>query len=366
MAKNINYRCLVCGGELAWNPQFQKWKCGYCDSEFTLSELEAAGKGKVEEDTVEKGRAAGETEQTTDGTKRAKGAHLVEYTCSYCGAVVVTDETTSATFCAYCQSPIAISEKLSGEFAPEGLIPFKNTKQEATATYKNFIKKILTPKAFYLKDHIEKITGVYVPFFLYDAVNAGAVDIEGKRISVWTSGKKRYTKTDIFRYEVEGELSFASVPVDASSKMDNATMDSIEPFTYKEMVDFSPAYLAGFMAERYDEDADMSSGRARKRMDDTLRAQLLATSPPYDVKTVTGDRLNCQMTGERYVLMPAWILNTKYKDKDYLFAMNGQTGKFVGNAPIDWAKLILIAAAVFAGAFLLVFLIVFLIAFFNY
>lgn len=350
MAKNIIYRCLVCGGELKWKPELSKWKCDYCDSEFTLGELEAAGKGTVEEETVQKGEKAEEDAKTTDGTKQSATSHLVEYTCSYCGASLITDETTAATFCAYCQSPIVISESLSGEFAPNFVIPFKKTREQVISTYQKTVKKILTPKVFYTKDHIEKITGIYVPFFLYDAQNEGQVKVEGRRISTWQTGKQRYTKTDIFHYEVDGELTFAGVPVDASSKMDNAAMDSVEPFDYQELVAFSPAYLAGFMAERYDEDANVSKERAVNRMKTTFRSELEATAPPYNTKTVLGDDMHCNINANHYVLMPTWILNTKYKGKDYLFAMNGQTGKFIGNTPIDWPKALLITLLVFAGS----------------
>ena len=47
----------------------------------------------------------------------------------------------------------------------------------------------------------------------------------------------------------------------------------------------------------------------------------------------------------KYALYPVWLLNTSYKGEKYTFAMNGQTGKFIGNLPVDNGKL----AALFAG-----------------
>ncbi|MCI6866591.1 MAG: hypothetical protein MR871_01330, partial [Lachnospiraceae bacterium] len=58
-----------------------------------------------------------------------------------------------------------------------------------------------------------------------------------------------------------------------------------------------------------------------------------------------------------YALLPVWVLNTMYKGKLYTFAMNGQTGKFVGNLPSDKGKAFGIAGGVFAGVFLLAMLI---------
>ena len=138
MAKNMNYRCLHCGADLAWNPDAQTWKCEYCDSEFSLEELKAAGKGEIQEESILQGQVT-EEETTTDGTTAANGSHLVEYTCDYCGAKVITDETTAATFCAYCQSPIVVSSQLVGNFKPEKVIPFTKTKEAVMMEYRSFV-----------------------------------------------------------------------------------------------------------------------------------------------------------------------------------------------------------------------------------
>lgn len=351
MAKNMNYRCLNCGGELAWNPELQLWKCDYCDSSFTLDELEAAGKGQIKKDTIDQGKTAQEEESTTDGTTSADHSHLVEYSCSYCGAKIITDAATSATFCAYCQSPIVISSQLVGDFAPERLIPFVKTKAAVMEEYKKFIKKPLTPKYFYQQNNIEKLTGVYIPFFLYDSKGRGSLDIHGTRVTVWEDSKNRYTKTDTYRYEIAGDLDFENVPVDASSKTDDNAMDSIEPFDFKDMVEFSPAYLAGFMAERYDEDDDATKDRMERRANKSLKDKLLQRTPSYHSTNVVREDLQMDVKKRRYVLLPTWILNTRYNGKEYLFAMNGQTGKFVGNLPIDKKKLLLYGLSTFTGSF---------------
>lgn len=351
MAKNINYRCLNCGGELAWNPEAEKWKCEYCDKEFTLEDLDAAGKAQAAEETVEKGRVVQEDEKTTDGTEAAAGSHLVEYTCSYCGAKIITDATTAATFCVYCQNPVVISEQLVGDFAPEMLIPFTKTKKKVMEEYKKFVKKPLTPKSFYEDNNIDKLTGVYIPFFLYDTKGEGEVFIHGTRVTTWQDSRNRYTKTDTFQCDIEGSLEFKNVPVDASSKTDDAAMDSIEPFDFEGMVEFSPAYLAGFMAEKYDVDGSETESRMEKRVNESLKKQLMSKAPHYDTKNVAHQTLQHKIKKKKYVLLPTWILNTSYKGKPYLFAMNGQTGKFIGNLPIDKKKMLYYGLGTFAGSF---------------
>lgn len=351
MAKNLNYRCLHCGGELAFSPASQKWKCDYCESEFALEELQSAGKAEAAGETLEKGQAAGAGEKATDGTETAKGSCLVEYTCSYCGAKIITDATMAATFCAYCQNPVVISEQLVGDFAPEKLIPFAKTKEKVMEEYRAFVKKPLTPRYFYEKNNIEKLTGLYVPFFLYDTRGEGDIEISGTKVRVWQDSQNRYTKTDTYRCEIEGGLEFENVPVDASSKTDDNAMDSIEPFDFDKLVDFSPAYLAGFMAERYDVSDDETEQRMKRRVDRSLKNELMAQAPSYDTQNVTGESLRQEVHRKRYVLLPTWILNTSYKGKPYLFAMNGQTGKFVGNLPIDKKKMLFYGLTVFAGSF---------------
>ncbi|WP_230397720.1 hypothetical protein [Novisyntrophococcus fermenticellae] len=356
MAENMNYRCLNCGGELTWNPGLQAWKCEYCDSEFQLKELEAAQKAKVQEESAEH-RKDSEEKTATDGTARAAADHLVEYSCSYCGARIITDETTSATFCAYCQSPIVISSQLAGDFAPEKLIPFVKTKETVMKEYQSFVKKPLTPRFFYEQNNIEKLTGIYIPFFLYDTKGMGNLDVKGTRVTVWQDSRNRYTKTDTYSYKVEGNLEFENIPVDASSKTDDAAMDSIEPFDFNKMVDFSPAYLAGFMAERYDEEDERTRKRMEHRANKSLKNQLLQTAPAYNTTSVVREDLKQIVAKRKYVLLPTWILNTRYHGKDYLFAMNGQTGKFVGNLPVDKKKLCLYGLGTFAGGFVVFWLI---------
>lgn len=362
MGENINYRCLHCGAELAWNPDAGKWKCEYCDTEFTLEELEEtihARSAKAGEQAGQRGapgdtgKPAEEDAESTDGTRSAPGAHFVEYTCSYCGAKIITDETTAATFCAYCQSPVVISGQVTGEFAPERLIPFARNKEQVMREYKSFAKKPLTPKEFLEQNHIEKLTGIYLPFFLYRTRSGGEVKLRGTRVTTWRSGDKRYTKTDTYLCEIAGSMEFENIPVDASLKTDDGAMDSIEPFTFEELVPFSPAYLAGFMAERCDIPRQEAKERMERRADQTLQNQLMQEAPAYNTVSLASAQLEHRILEQRYVFLPVWLLNTKYKGKDYLFAMNGQTGKFVGNLPIALSKLLLYGAGIFGGSFLI-------------
>lgn len=336
---NQNYRCKVCGGDLGWDPTAQKWKCKYCDTEFDLKDMEEEGKTELHEETYEKGKAAAEFghTQATDDTG-VDPQDLRMYKCRYCGAEVITDKNTAATFCVYCNNPIVLEEQLVNGFEPEYVIPFKNTKKQVMEKYLAFIKKPFTPNSFMSEEHVEKIKGVYIPFWLYDARVSGEVQAECENIRRTRSGNIETTHHKVYEVKRGGKLEFDHIPVDASSKTDNHMMDSIEPYLFKEIQKFEMPYLAGFMAERYDEDDKTCYPRAKDRAIHTMRTKLTNSIKGYDRTKVKADNLHLEDCQGHYALLPVWLLYSQYQGKNYTFAMNGQTGKMVGDIPIDNAK----------------------------
>lgn len=338
---NITYKCPTCGGDMGFDAQSQNWKCLYCDDIFTLEELNAKGRNTVDEQKIEKHTELSEDEKaaavSTDGTV---GKDLVQYTCSHCGAEIVTDRATSASICAFCGNPIIMSEQVVGDFAPQYVIPFKIDKSSVMESFRKFSKKPLTPKDFDPDRIVEKMQGIYIPFWLYSGTLDARIccDAEIKRVRRTSD----YIYTDHLHYNVvrAGSLSFEKVPADASSKTDDAAMDSIEPYDFADIKPFNIGYLAGYLAERYDQDMLACRSRAEERIINTGKDELLKTCS-YDSISVNDYQHNIEFSEAEYALMPTWLLYTKYKDKDYLFAMNGQTGKFIGNPPIDHAKLAL-------------------------
>ncbi|MGN0362646.1 MAG: hypothetical protein ACI4ET_07380 [Bilifractor sp.] len=367
---NQTYKCPNCGGELNWDPASQKLKCPYCGSSFDPSvfeQKEEEADQSIREKTYEKGTSAAEAgeRQATDDTG-VKPEDLRVYKCSVCGAEIITDKTTVATSCAFCGNPVILEENLDTLFRPDAVIPFHIGKDEIKNLYMQYLKKRpFTPKNFYTDAHIQKIKGIYTPFWLYDMPMEGELHGTGERLSTWSDNEYIYTKHDVYAIDRQGDLQIDKLPVDASSKMPDAAVDSIEPFHYQDLVPFKMAYMPGFFAERYDEDASFCSTRALKRAEKTTEDMLRRTVQGYSSLTVTagshvkGGNSNLQ---SRYVLMPVYLLYTRYKDKDYLFSMNGQTGKAVGNVPISGKKV----ALFWLIRFPIIFVIVMLINFFLF
>ena len=156
-----------------------------------------------------------------------------------------------------------------------------------------------------------------------------------------------YVITTTRHYDVRraGTTQFMGVPVDGSTKMPNGHMDAIEPYDYRAFQPFSTAYLPGYMADKYDEDADTCQARAHSRMRNSVSSELSASITGYNSVSTLSENISIDYTAKHYALLPVWMLHTKWQGKDYLFAMNGQTGKLVGDLPVDKRKV----AAWFAG-----------------
>lgn len=335
---NISYKCPTCGAEIYWNATEGKFVCNYCGDSFTMADMEATGQGGgIDTQNVETHEEIVNDEYTVsnDGTV---GTNLVKYKCSYCGSEIITDRSTAATVCVYCGNAVIMGEQLINDFTPDYVIPFKVEKNRVMQAFKDFAKKPLTPKSFDPEQVVEKMQGVYIPFWLYSGYCDGRMDAECYNEKSHREGDYRVIQKSYYQVMREGRVKFKNVPVDGSSKTDDAAMDSIEPFDYNELTDFKPGYLSGFLAERYDEDAEKCFERAKVRIENTTLDKL-KESAAYDHKEVQNYQKRIKQEKPKYALLPTWLLYTVYNGENFFFAMNGQTGKFIGNLPIDKGKL---------------------------
>ncbi|MBE6563060.1 MAG: hypothetical protein E7660_04925 [Ruminococcaceae bacterium] len=332
MAVLQEYKCPCCGGAIAFDSAVQKMKCPYCDTEFEMESLasyDAELKKEIPDDMSWGDGAGGEWDEgEADG--------LASYVCKSCGGEIVCDENTAATSCPYCSNPVVMMGKLSGSLKPDYVIPFKIDKKAAKeALGKHYLGKRLLPKVFKDQNHIDEIKGIYVPFWIFDADANGSVRYKATRVRMWSTEDFDYTETSFYSVVREGSLSFEKVPVDGSSKIDDALMESIEPFDFSEAVDFQTAYLAGYFADKYDVDAGESIDRANERIKKSTEEVLASTVEGYSTTTPEYSSVQLKNGNAKYALYPVWLLNTSWNGNTYTFAMNGQTGKFVGDLPLD-------------------------------
>ena len=329
------YKCPCCGGAIAFDSTLQKMKCPYCDTEFEVEalrgydeDLKQEGSDKLEWNT-DAGVQWSENETST----------LRTYVCNSCGGEIICDEDTAATSCPYCDNPVVMMHQLKGNLKPDYVIPFKLDKKAAIEGLKKHLSgKFLLPKVFKDENHLDEVKGVYVPFWLFDSDADADLRYRATRTRMWSDSNYDYTETSYYSIYRAGAIAYDHVPVDGSTHVADDLMESVEPFDFSGAVDFQTAYLAGYLADKYDVDAETSVTRANERIKESTIDAFADTVQGY--ATVTPEATNVRLHDgkTKYALYPVWLLNTTYKDEKYTFAMNGQTGKFVGNLPTDWGK----------------------------
>lgn len=334
MSKASEYLCPCCGGSVKFDSGIQKMKCPYCENVYEVETLEAYAEDLKQDGTDDS--EWDQTEQVFDGEEQGD---IKVYRCNYCGGEIMADLTTSATTCPYCDNPVVVLSSLKGQWKPEYVIPFKLDKKRAVSEFKkHLLHKHFLPKPFKSIEHFEEIKGVYVPFWLFDSDIKANIRFKATKVRTWHSGNYDYTETSYYSVVRGGRMAFEKIAVDGSSQMPDDLMESIEPFDFKEAVPFNTGYLAGYVADKYDVDDHKSVTRVNNRILHSVDNAFKSDVRGYSSVKKEGGNIDYNTAKAVYALYPVWILTTRYEDKNYIFAMNGQTGKFVGDLPLDKKK----------------------------
>ncbi len=364
MANVSENKCPLCGGVLSFDPASGKVICLYCDSVFEPGQVGLDAQGQPLPD------APAEAEEPVvpefdwgDYKKHADRMKLdgtAVYHCRSCGAVIETDATTAATRCPYCGNEVVIDERLSGGLRPNGIIPFRVTRKELEGVIRKFCRKRpLLPKGFLEACKSQGVQGFYVPFWMYDCSVDGSVDLTGTKVRTWHDSSYDYTETSYYDLYRAGGMSFEHIPVDGSAKMPNILMDAIEPYEMSDLREFDGSYLAGFVADRFDEDPDQSLPRASERLMESAIDVFTETGKGYASVRLKHNNMRISSAAVQYVMVPVYLMHYTYRNKEYCYAVNGQTGKVAGDLPISrgrsWAWFGGLCAAIAALSYLLLF-----------
>ena len=338
------FKCPACTAPLHFSEETGRLECDYCGSSFSVEEMEARSAEKERQAAEAFEKAAAEAKADAgkwDGPSGQDswgedGAHLKTYSCPSCGAELICDEATAATSCPYCGNNTIIPGQFRGALKPELVIPFRIGKEDAVKALKAHYKgKPFLPKSFSDENHIQEIKGIYVPFWLFDGQAEADVSFAATRSTVMVTGRERITTTRHFDVRRAGTVSFEKIPVDASKKMPDDYMDSLEPFRYDAMVPFSTAYLPGFFADIPDVSIEECSLRAELRATDTAVESMSRQVSGYETCIPTRKDAQLRRGKVRCALLPVWLLSTQWEGQNFLFAMNGQTGKMVSDLPVS-------------------------------
>ncbi len=333
----ISYKCPNCGGDLQFDPKTQNFRCEYCDSVFTEDQLGSKA----------------EQPEATEQVIKQEGARI--YSCPSCGAEIITDETTAATFCYYCHNPVVFQGQLSGDYEPDTVIPFTVDRKEAVDSFLAYVKKKrFVPKDFFCKEQIEKISGVYFPFWYYRCDADGEWHGTGKNIRVYRVGNTEYTETKVYDIDRNAELSFEHLTRNALNRENKQLVDAVQPFVLDQAKDFNYGYLSGFQAEKRDIEKESLQKdlqeEVKKHSSDMIRNSVKG----YTSVSQKSDYIRVHDEDWKYLLVPVWVLTYNGKDgKKYYYAMNGQTKKVAGVLPLDKGKLVRLYFLLFAMFLLL-------------
>ncbi len=337
------YKCDSCGAYLNFDPETQKWKCPFCGSIFAKDDIEEPAAAQPEQDAAQEAQEQSASSQ-------------VVYRCQSCGSEIMTDETTVATHCYYCHSPVVLEGKLTDEMRPDKVLPFSVSKEKAVSTFMEWAKsKKYVPENFFKEDLVAQMTGVYYPHYVTTCTMDGAFAGEGTRSDVIPTGNYIITNTHHFRVRREGRIKFANLMRPALQKANRKLSDGIHPFPLNSAKAFSDTYLSGFLAERRDIDEGTVHSDVQSEVERYVEPMLTSGHGYQSCRGST--RTAVRSIDSQYVLLPTWVLtypNPTNKDDPYYFAMNGCTGEVCGKLPVDKKKLLrkagLIAAIVFAVA----------------
>ena len=368
MSTVIHYKCPDCGADMAFDSQTGLLRCGSCQRTDSIEAM--AGKhhshqsGEVkyemDEEDINAANSAFEQDYSDSSDEDEQGSHATfgdneanEYHCKNCGAVLITDAQTTATTCSFCGAGVVLGDRLDGSLAPAKVIPFSISKEQAQEAFKKWCRKgRLTPRDFMTADRIKNITGLYVPFWLYDLNGRGEAEATCTRVRTYTVGDWIYTETKWYHVYRKVDLNYNRIPCDASRKMEDTMMDKLEPYGYDNLKDFNMPYLAGYIAEKYDFTDDQMLPRMKDRVNSYVDSYLRSTISGYSSVNINHKHINILKRNASYTLMPVWMVCYDYKQSEHTFAMNGQTGKIVGKPPLSKARIFGWFAGVSAGSFL--------------
>lgn len=342
----VTYKCPGCGAAMEFDGQSGKLACGSCGMQLTVEEYkrrqEAAGTQSEESEPAFDFEAASLGEDTYTRGEHAEEATIQVqiFKCPSCGAELMTDEHTVATVCSYCGNPGLIADRVDGVHSPKAVLPFRITREQAVERFLKWTRHgLLTPSDFTSQNTLEKITGMYVPYWLYDYGVRVDMKARATRSHTTRRGDMEYTYTDHFQVYRQVDTAFERIPVDASDRMDDRIMESLEPYEYQEMKDFEMGYLSGYVADKYNATSEDLQGRAKNRAREAAIGVTRSTIGGYHTVQVIDQSVHIHEQNVDYVMLPVWVLNYRYQGQDYTFTLNGQTGKLHGKLPISKAKM---------------------------
>lgn len=332
----LQHKCPNCGADMVFDPDSGMLSCESCGSKENIANMP-----KIDPDDIDEVNGDFQDFETSSDFQTFQDEDARQYCCPNCGAVIISQEETLSTVCTFCGAGMILGDRLGGDLAPAKIIPFTITKQQAQNAFKRWAKNgVLTPSGFANADRIKNITGIYVPFWLYDLDGRGEAGATCTKVLNYRQGDYDITETKYYDVYRKVQLNYVKVPVDASVKMDDEMMDRLEPYDYKNLKDFNTPYLSGYQAEKNDYTDKELFPRVKKRAVSFVGDYINGSISGYSSTDFLYKNIDVQQRHAEYTLLPVWLVCYDYKNGEHNFMMNGQTGKVVGKPPLSINKIL--------------------------
>ncbi len=348
MNTTFEYRCPNCDGTLSFESDSGQLNCPFCDTELSVEGVEEYNRAIREVETQDYRWERYEAESGLGTWTAQESAKLKVHICKSCKGEIIAESTTAVTSCPYCDNNLFIPQQFADDLRPDYVIPFQLNKEQAKECLREFYKgKLLLNPCFKQENHLDEIKGLYVPFWLFDCDTKSEVQYKATKVRSYSDARYNYVETKHYSIQRSGQVNFHKIPADGSSKLDDTLMESLEPYDYRKLTQFTPAYFAGYMADCYDVEAE----QLRSRINQRIRNSVEECFRPRGYATVSTVNVNIKTEKNQigYALLPVWVLNTRYHGELHTFYINGQTGKIVGKLPTDRSR----GLGLFFGSFFL-------------
>ena len=317
----VGTRCPKCNGSLTTNDITGRVECSFCGYAADQGERHTANGDSL---------LAALLERRAQPVKWVIGERLLH--CKNCGAERAIPATELSTRCPFCGSNQVIEQDALNSFdQPDGVIPFKVTKEEAGSLVKEHLKSVSERiKGWFDNNKIASATlnGYYLPFWMFDAT----VEITRTRIQNQSPNRGYgYTRTmtPVEPYvqakynEIFGDMEVCGVQ-SPSKELTRGLGD----YHTSDLLEYSPNLLAKYPAQLYTQDFDEAALEARSQISAAMRYKFSRRELMEDEKVTINVFTNIQQMSFRLILAPVWIAHLIEQDKDHRTALvNGQTGQ---------------------------------------
>ena len=343
----VAFRCEQCGAPVTAEPGADSLTCAHCGHRQAIERKD----GRVVEYDFEAARQGAPRGAATD---LATGAHEVE--CKGCGARTVITGQSQA--CSFCGSPL-IADLKAGEqmMLPESLLPHKVTREQAKQGFQGWLKsRWFAPSDLVRRSKTAGLDGVMLPHWTYDSntstsyvgmrgdyyyVTVGYTDSKGNR-QTRTERRTRWSSASGTVH-----VAFDDVLVCASRSLPEKLVRELEPWDLPALQPFDPAYLAGFVTERYQIDLEQGFELAEIRMRPKIRAAI-DRDIGGDVQQILSMSVTHRDVKFKHLLLPLWISSFRYGERVFRVVVNARTGEVQGERPWSWVKILLATLVVVA------------------